>query len=84
MTHSTKFARHRDMMTTMADRNGADLDVAMLAGAILPEEVDEAVQRCAGCAEPVACEGHLEQGAPGIPGYCRNAGMIRSLADLLT
>lgn len=83
MTYSAKFVRHERMMTSMADRNGADLDVALLSGVITPEEVQDAALKCTGCREPGACEAYLESDATGIPDYCRNADMIRTVAQIL-
>lgn len=77
-----KLARER-LMSRMADRNGADLDVAVMTGALSPEELSDAALSCLACTNPEDCAGRLEAGEEGIPEYCRNAALIRSVAQLL-
>ena len=67
----------------MADRNGADLDLALQTGIISPGELKDAVLTCTGCTDPVACEERLDRGEPGLPEYCRNAETITSIARLI-
>lgn len=69
-------------MSSMADKNGADLEVASQSGHLLPDEYRAAVQSCSGCACPDACDTFLQGSESGIPGYCRNSTLIRQLADI--
>lgn len=81
MSYFEKLKRHERLMTTMADRNGADLSLAEQVGLVAPEEVFAAAQSCMGCGSVVACESHLSTGDAGLPNYCRNTEMIRRIAD---
>lgn len=75
--------RHARLFSRMADANGADLDLALQAGAVSPGEIREAVLSCTGCTDPGACESLLDAGTEGVPSFCRNAGLIRQLGDLI-
>ena len=83
MSIVTRLERHSRLMDRMADRNGADLDLALQSGAVSPGEVRAAVLACTGCTDPENCEDRLDAGVPGLPDYCRNADMIRSLARVM-
>lgn len=78
-----RMARHEALFRRMADRNGADLDLALQCGIISPGEVQSAVLSCTGCLQPGPCSDHLERDAKGIPEGCRNARLVRELADLM-
>lgn len=79
MSHIDRIMRHEALMTRMAERNGADITLAGQVGLIGPEEVYDASLACTGCSAVAACEEHLDQGAPGLPEFCRNQEMIRRL-----
>lgn len=81
MSYIEKLKHHERLMTTMAERNGADLVLAEQVGLVSPEEIFEATQACTGCGAVSACESHLSTGDAGLPNYCRNSEMIRRIAD---
>ena len=80
MTAMTRIARHERLLSRMADANEADLDLALMLGNTTPEELTDAVMACTGCANPDACEHHLNHGHIGVPAFCRNARLIDRLA----
>lgn len=80
MSYVDKLKRHKRLMTTMAERNGADLFLAEQIGLVSPEEVFAATQSCLGCGAVEACESQLSSGDAGLPNYCRNDDMIRRIA----
>lgn len=83
MSVTERFDRHERLFRRMADRNGADLDLALLVGATSEGELHEATQACIGCTGPSRCEALLDGGVTGIPSFCRNKDMIRDLAEVL-
>ena len=83
MSILNRLERHSRLMDRMADRNGADLDLALQSGAVTPGEVRAAVLSCTGCTDPEDCGHRVDAGVPGLPDYCRNADMIRSLAGVM-
>jgi hypothetical protein len=83
MSILTRIDHHEKLMSRMADRNGADLDLALQTGMVSPGELQDAVLTCTGCTEPEACEARLDSGETGLPGYCRNADLITSIAGLI-
>ncbi|MDJ1015338.1 MAG: DUF6455 family protein [Paracoccaceae bacterium] len=83
MSITSRLAHHERLVERMADRNGVDLELALQSGALNPGELQAAVLSCAGCAAPEDCETRLDRGDHGIPGYCRNADMLRSLAGIM-
>lgn len=83
MTDDPRRVRHELLMTQMADRNGADLDLALQMGVLSEGEVQAATHACLGCTEPEACADHLMSQTPGIPGYCRNTAMINRVQGLM-
>lgn len=83
MSIISRMDHHEALMRRMADRNGADLDLALQSAIVSPGEVRAAVLSCTGCTQPEACEARLDQGEPGVPDYCRNADMIRSVATII-
>lgn len=75
--------RHADLVNRMADTVGADLPRALAEGRVSGEEIRSAVLACTGCDCPEACGEWLDQhpeGAKGTPSYCRNSGLLESLA----
>ena len=71
---------HARLMDRMADRNGADLDLALQSGRITPEKLRAAILSCTACTNPEDCEHRLETGEEGVPDYCRNADLIKRVA----
>ena len=71
------------LMLRMADHNGADLDLAMMCGAVYPSELQAASTACLGCTGTADCESRLERGVEGIPDYCRNTALIQEVAELM-
>ena len=43
MSYEARFKAHEQLMTRMADANGADLDLAMQTGSLSPESYEAAV-----------------------------------------
>jgi hypothetical protein len=67
----------------MAEALGVDLDEAVMRGALAPEALDAATQRCAGCRNKAACRSWLgAQSAPaqGTPVYCLNTSELETLS----
>ena len=83
MSFFSRVDKRTTLMNRMADRNGADLDLALQSGMVSPGELRAAVLSCTACTAPDACEARLDAGMPGVPGYCRNGDMIRSVARVL-
>ena len=83
MSVTERFERHERLFRRMADRNGADLDLALLVGAATEGELRDATHACMGCTGPSRCEAVLDGGVTGIPSFCRNKEMIRELAELM-
>ena len=83
MSVQARFDRHERLFSRMADRNGADLDLALLVGATTEGELRAGVESCMGCTGPDRCEALLDGDVEGLPSFCRNKDMIRDLAELL-
>ena len=84
MSILSRIDRHETLMRRMADRNGADLDLALQSAIVSPGELRAAVLTCTGCTDPDACEAQLDRGEGGVPDFCRNADLIdqvRTLTD---
>ncbi len=84
MSYIERLVHHEQLMTRMASQNGADIDLALMTGAMTPSDLHEATFRCMGCTQTSNCEKRMEEGELGVPDYCRNADMIaevRSLVD---
>lgn len=80
----SRLEKHETLMNRMADRNSADLPMALETGLVSPEQYRTAVLSCMACAEPDACAARLDHGDPGVPDYCRNAGLLARVADRLS
>ncbi len=80
MSFWSKLTRHERLFSRMADRAGADVDVAMQSGLLVPEDFRSAVLSCSICTRPKACETLLDDGGTDIPDYCRNRKMLERLA----
>ena len=74
-------AQHAALMGRMAETLGADLDLAELRGALPPEQREDMLLACTGCANPTACAHWLARTAKAdtAPGYCRNTDILRRL-----
>lgn len=83
MSILSRIDHHEALMRRMADRNGADLDLALQSAIVSPGELRAAVLSCTGCTQPEDCEGRLARGENGVPDYCRNADLIRSVAEVI-
>ena len=83
MSYVARLVKHESLMTRMAARNGADVDLALMTGALEPGDLHEGAFRCMGCHKVSDCEQRLDADTPGIPDYCRNADMIEELRTLL-
>lgn len=83
MPFMSKLDRHEKLMSRLADRNSADLELALQSGVIAPEEYRSAVFKCSSCTNPEACEARLDAGDSGIPEFCRNTQMLERAADRL-
>ncbi len=82
MSYISRLVHHERLMTRLAARNGADLDLAMMSGALSPADVRSATQACLGCTDPERCAAHLDDASVGMPAFCRNAEMIARVADM--
>jgi hypothetical protein len=75
-------AQHAALMNRMAKTLGLDLDEAELRGALPPEQREDMLLACTGCADPTGCAHWLgqTQSADAAPGYCRNGDVLGRLA----
>lgn len=83
MSILSRIDHHENLMHRMADRNGADLDLALQSGIVSPGEIRAAVLSCTGCTQPEECQAHLDAGEDGLPDYCRNADMIGQVSSVI-
>ena len=83
MSILSRIDHHETLMRRMASRNGADLDLALQSAVVSPGEVRVAVLSCTGCTQSDLCEERLATDVDGLPDYCRNADMIRSIANVV-
>ena len=81
MSYEARFKVHEQLMSRMADANGADLDLAMQQGDLSPGDYHAAVQKCTGCSDPESCRSFLQDGRSGIPNFCRNQDMILRFSE---
>ncbi|MCI5110627.1 MAG: DUF6455 family protein [Marivita sp.] len=82
MSYDSKRDAHTKLVLGMADRQGVDLEEILLRGEILEDQFEDAVNKCLGCTQPVACKCLLDTAGPQInlPDYCRNGDLFDSLA----
>jgi hypothetical protein len=75
-------AQHGALMNRMAETLGVDLDEAELRGALAPEQREEMLLACTGCADPTGCAHWLARtrNADAAPDYCRNGDVLGRLA----
>ncbi len=83
MGYVERLVHQERLMTRMAEANGADIDLALLTGALSPEELHDATLRCMGCTQSSSCERWVEASVDGVPDYCRNTGMISEVREVL-
>ena len=80
MSFWTRFTRHEMLFSRMADRAGADPDLAMQSGDLEPEDYRSAILSCSICSKPDACERLLDTSGNDVPSYCRNQDLLKRLA----
>ncbi len=80
MSDPTRFKAHEQLMSRMAEAQGADLERAMQFGKLTPDAYTDAVLSCTGCSDPVGCREGLRQNQTTMPEFCRNQAMIRRIA----
>jgi hypothetical protein len=84
MPDDKQLDRYADLVDQMAKAQGIDLDEAEQRGNISPEEREQSVLTCLGCAQTEACERWLSEnkdGAEAAPGYCRNEVLFKALRE---
>ncbi len=83
MYENKTYRRHAELFLNMAETQGVDLEEAALRAEVAPDELTDGVLRCIGCNEADACEHGLQSDAfaDGVPDYCRNAEMFRTLTQ---
>jgi hypothetical protein len=82
MTTQRMFRRHAGLVDQMANTLGLDLEEEAMRGNLSTTEIENAVLRCTGCAQPGACEHWLavqEGPAQDTPAYCRNVDLFQEL-----
>lgn len=81
MYDSKTIRRHANLFVTMAERQGVDLEEAVMRAEIQPDDVAEGVLRCTGCTNPDACEAalSLRKRLDNPPEYCRNSELLNAL-----
>lgn len=82
MQSEATLKRHAALIDQMAQARGLDLEEQMLRGKLTVAELEDAVLRCTGCAQPDACEFWLsvqQDTVSEAPAFCRNAEVFRTL-----
>ena len=84
MQNRETLKRHAALVDRMAEARGLDLEEEILRGRMTLSDLDDAVLRCTGCAEPGNCEHWLagrDRTAPAedTPDYCRNRDLFAGL-----
>jgi len=82
MLGRTTLKRHAILVDRMAAQAGIDLQEAAMRGRITIAEIEDAVLRCTGCAQPCACESMLDRmdlPAGQVPDFCRNSEVFSEL-----
>lgn len=82
MLNRATLKRHAALVDRMAAARGLDLEEEMLRGSLSIPDLDDAVLRCTGCADPGSCETWLDaqgESAAATPPYCRNADLFDGL-----
>jgi NADPH-dependent glutamate synthase beta subunit-like oxidoreductase len=80
----SKRAEHTQLVLSMADRQGLDLQELILRAEFTDDQLEQAVDRCVGCTRPNACKSLLAtfEPIPNIPDYCRNGDTFDALRSL--
>ncbi|MCB1311016.1 MAG: hypothetical protein KDK29_03595 [Sedimentitalea sp.] len=74
--------RHAELLDAMAQRLSVDLEDAVFRGDLRPDEIADAVLRCADCPNPRHCAEWLlnhPRGAETTPQFCRNRAELERL-----
>ncbi len=79
MFSMTRMDDHAELMGRMAERAGADLGDALIAGLIDGQTLRAAYFRCYACGATEACRNHLESAAVAPPEFCRNGRLIEDI-----
>lgn len=81
MQNRATLKRHANLVDRMATVQGLDLEERIMAGAMRPDEVSDAVLACTGCASADGCAHWLDrtESAERTPDYCRNAELFSRL-----
>jgi hypothetical protein len=85
MFSQSKLKKHADLMDRTATALGVDLEEAVLRGELDPQDIPEAVLRCAACTDPDHCASLTRADntvLEDIPSYCRNKNTLAQLRDL--
>ena len=81
MFSMTRMDEQAELMGRMAERAGADLGAALIAGAIDGQSLRSAYFRCYACGATEACRSHLGTEATTPPDFCRNADLLQAIRD---
>lgn len=81
MSEDSKRGEHTRLVLGMADRQGLDLEAMILRAEFTEEQFEQAVDKCMGCTQSVACRCLLDNAGPSLdlPEYCRNGDVFQSL-----
>ncbi|MEI4234353.1 DUF6455 family protein [Roseovarius sp. D22-M7] len=81
MQNRATLKHHADLVDRMANIQGLDLEERIMAGAMRPDELSDAVLACTGCASADGCAQWLDrtESAEKTPDYCRNAELFSRL-----
>lgn len=77
----SRYDKHADLMTRMADKAGVDIANEVQYGNIAESDLRTMVTQCIGCAEAATCERWLEADVDTqeTPDYCRNKDLFSML-----
>lgn len=83
MSNTSKREAHTQLVLSMADRQGLDLQEMILRAELSETDFEHAVDQCLGCTQPTACKCLLENstGQLNLPEYCRNEGLFSELSS---
>lgn len=82
MHRYSRYDRHANLVSRMADVAGVDLAEETQRGNLMPEALRATIHNCMGCSDPSGCEkwlGEHQNGSSGTPDYCRNAALFSTL-----
>lgn len=76
----SKFEKHADLVTAMAEKSGTDLGRHLIDGTLGAQGLRAAVLTCTHCGNVSACEKHLQDSAStATPDYCLNRALFERL-----